>query len=202
MYEANYTPLEISPLSHSAAKEDIVTYASVELYKKMQCDLLAVSYPGAQGDRCILSGGTGRKVLRTYVDIIAYQENAGVTTVYLEECKDEISKSVDDAIKLNSLIVDKEKLRGLSVLYKKITGKESPLSLNIGIGAKYSFIPPAMDVDYIFMFRIDDSCTEKTVVNYNIAIINTKLVKDFNLLTDCDGKLIGSLELDKIYIVK
>lgn len=113
LYEANYTPLEISPLSHSAAKEDIVTYASVELYKKMQCDLLAVSYPGAQGDRCILSGGTGRKVLRTYVDIIAYQENAGVTTVYLEECKDEISKSVDDAIKLNSLIVDKEKLRGL-----------------------------------------------------------------------------------------
>lgn len=202
LYEANYTPLEISPLSHSAAKEDIVTYASVELYKKMQCDLLAVSYPGAQGDRCILSGGTGRKVLRTYVDIIAYQENAGVTTVYLEECKDEISKSVDDAIKLNSLIVDKEKLRGLSVLYKKITGKESPLSLNIGIGAKYSFIPPAMDVDYIFMFRIDDSCTEKTVINYNIAIINTKLVKDFNLLTDCDGKLIGSLELDKIYIVK
>ncbi len=202
LYEANYTSLEISSLSHSAAKEDIITYASVELYKKMQCDLLAVSYPGAQGDRCILSGGIGRKVLRTYIDIIAYHENAGVATIYLEECKDEISRSVGDARKLNSFITDEEKLRGLSTIYKKIRGHESPLSLNIGIGAKYSSMPPAMDVDYIFMFRIDDSCTEKTVVNYNIAIINTKLLKDFEILTDCDGKLIGSLELDKIYIVK
>ena len=202
LYNANYTALEISPLNHSAAKEDIVTYASVELYKKMQCDLLAVSYPGAQGDRCILSGGTGRKVLRTYVDIIAYQENAGVTTVYLEECKDEISKSVADAHKLNALIKDEEKLRGLSVLYKKATGHDTPLSLNIGIGAKHSSIPPAMNVDYIFMFRIDDSYTEKTVVHYNVAIINTKLLKDFETLADSDGKLIGCLELDKIYIVK
>ncbi len=202
LYEANYTSLEISSLSHSAAKEDIITYASVELYKKMQCDLLAVSYPGAQGDRCILSGGIGRKVLRTYIDIIAYHENAGVATIYLQECKDEISRSVGDARKLNSFITDEEKLRGLSTIYKKIRGHESPLSLNIGIGAKYSSMPPAMDVDYIFMFRIDDSCTEKTVVNYNIAIINTKLLKDFEILTDCDGKLIGSLELDKIYIVK
>ena len=202
LYEANYTSLEISSLSHSAAKEDIITYASVELYKKMQCDLLAVSYPGAQGDRCILSGGIGRKVLRTYIDIIAYHENAGVATIYLQECKDEISRSVGDARKLNSFITDEEKLRGLSTIYKKIRGHESPLSLNIGIGAKYSSMPPAMDVDYIFMFRIDDSCTEKTVVNYNIAIINTKLLKDFEILTDCDGKLIGSLELHKIYIVK
>lgn len=202
LYEANYTSLEISSLSHSAAKEDIITYASVELYKKMQCDLLAVSYPGAQGDRCILSGGIGRKVLRTYIDIIAYHENAGVATIYLQECKDEISRSVGDARKLNTFITDEEKLRGLSTIYKKIRGHESLLFLNIGIGAKYSSMPPAMDVDYIFMFRIDDSCTEKTVVNYNIAIINTKLLKDFEILTDCDGKLIGSLELDKIYIVK
>lgn len=202
LYDTNYTPLEIKTLDHYAAKEDIVTYSSVELYKKMQCDLLAVSYPGAQGDRCILSGGTGRKVLRTYVDIIAYQENAGVTTVYLEECKDEISKSVDDARKLNALIDDEDKLRGLSVLYKKTTGHETPLSLNIGIGAKHSSIPPAMNVDYIFMFSIDDSYTEKTVVHYNVAIINTKLLKDFETLADSDGKLLGSLELDKIYIVK
>jgi hypothetical protein len=202
LYEANYTPLEISSLSHSAAKEDIVTYASVELYKKMQCDLLAVSYPGAQGDRCILSGGAGRKVLRTYIDIIAYQENAGITTVYLEECKDEISKSVADAHKLNALIEDVEKLKGLSSLYKKTVGHETPLSLNIGIGAKHSSISPAMNVDYIFMFCIDDSCAEKTVINYNVAIINTKLVKDFEALANSNGKLIGSFELDKIYVIK
>ena len=202
LYEANYTPLEILSLSHSAAKEDIITYASVELYKKMQCDLLAVSYPGAQGDRCILSGGVGRKVLRTYIDIIAYQENAGVTTVYLEECKDEISKSAEDARKLNALVADEEKLRGLSVLYKKITGHKTRFSLNIGIGAKHSSIPPAMDVDYIFMFRIDDSYIKKTVVNYNVAIVNTKLIKNFETLVNSDGRLIGNFELDKIYVVK
>lgn len=201
LYEANYTPLEISLLSHSAAKEDIVTYASVELYKKMQCDLLAVSYPGAQGDRCILSGGTGRKVLRTYVDIIAYQENAGITTVYLEECKDDISKSVDDAHKLNALIKDEEKLKGLSALYKKTIGREAPLSLNIGIGAKYSSMPPAMDVDYIFMFRIDDSETNKTVIHYNVAIINTRLLEKFESVTNTQGKMIGTIVLDKIFII-
>lgn len=201
LYNANYAALEISPLNHSAAKEDIVTYASVELYKKMQCDLLAVSYPGAQGDRCILSGGTGRKVLRTYIDIIAYQENAGTTTVYLEECKDEISKSVADAHKLNALIEDEEKLTGLSVLYKKTTGHEIPLSINIGIGAKHSSMPPAMNVDYIFMFHIDDSVVNKTVIHYNVAIINTRLLKKFAPLTNTQGKMIGTMELDKIYII-
>lgn len=202
LYDTNYTPLVITTLNHTTAKEDIVTYASVELYKKMQCDLLAVSYPGAQGDRCILSGGAGRKVLRTYIDIIAYQENAGTTTVYLEECKDEISKSVADAHKLNALIEDEEKLKGLSALYKKTTGNETPLFLNIGIGAKFSSMPPVMNVDYIFMFDIDDGNTEKTVVNYSVAIINTQLIKAFESLADSAGRLIGSLELDKIYIIK
>ncbi len=199
---ANYTPLEISPLTHSAAKEDIVTYASVELYKKMRCDLLAVSYPGAQGDRCILSGGVGRKVLRTYIDIIAYQEKDGVATVFLQECKDIISKSISDAHKLNTLVEDEEKLKGLSILYRKTTNHETSLSLNIGIGAKYSPMPPAMNVDYIFMFSIDDSHLNKTIINYNAAIINTALVEDFGALANDNGKLIGYLELDKIYVVK
>ncbi len=202
LFNANYTPLEISPLNNTVAKEDMVTYASVELYKKMQCNLLAVSYPGAQGDRCILSGCTGRKALRTYIDIIAYQENTGVATVYLQECKTEISKSVADARKLKALIEDKEKLRGLSKLFYKVTGNELQLSLNIGIGAKYSSKPPAMNVDYIFMFYIDDSYIDKTVVNYNIAIVNTKLFKNFEMLADANGRLIGNFVLDKIYTIK
>ena len=202
LYNANYTPLELSPLNHSTAKEDIVTYASIELYKKMQCNLLAVSYPGAQGDRCILSGRAGRKASRTFIDIIAYKENSGVTTVYLEECKDTISKSVNDSRKLNALTKDEGKLRGLSNLYYKVTGRDIPLSLNIGIGAKYSSTPPVMDVDYIFMFYIDDRNAYKTVVNYNIAIINTKIMKAFEILADSNGKLIGSLEFDKVYTIK
>ena len=168
----------------------------------MRCDLLAVSYPGAQGDRCILSGGVGRKVLRTYIDIIAYQEKDGVATVFLQECKDIISKSISDAHKLNTLVEDEEKLKGLSILYRKTTNHETSLSLNIGIGAKYSPMPPAMNVDYIFMFSIDDSHLNKTIINYNAAIINTALVEDFGALANDNGKLIGYLELDKIYVVK
>ena len=168
----------------------------------MQCNLLAVSYPGAQGDRCILSGRAGRKASRTFIDIIAYKENSGVTTVYLEECKDTISKSVNDSRKLNALTKDEGKLRGLSNLYYKVTGRDIPLSLNIGIGAKYSSTPPIMDVDYIFMFYIDDRNAYKTVVNYNIAIINTKIMKAFEILADSNGKLIGSLEFDKVYTIK
>ena len=52
----NFTPVKVVPLTNAVAKEDIVTFASVELYKKLQYDLLAVSYPGAQGDRCVLIG--------------------------------------------------------------------------------------------------------------------------------------------------
>lgn len=201
LYVTNYTPLEIRTLNHSAAKEDIISYASAELYKKMRCELLAVSYPGAQGDRCILSGA-GRKALRTYVDIIAYRENAGTVTVYLEECKDKIGKSAADAQKLNALINDAEKLRGLSNLYYKVTGFRALLSLSTGIGAKYAAAPPVLNVDYIFMFSVDDSRADKTIVHYNVAVVNTKMLKDFEALADADGRLIGSLAFDKIYTIK
>ena len=89
----------------------------------------------------------------------------------------------------------------LFLYYKKTTGHETPLSVNIGIGAKHSSMPPAMNVDYIFMFHIDDSVVNKTVIHYNVAIINTRLLKKFAPLTNTQGKMIGTIELDKIYII-
>lgn len=72
--DCGFTITDIVPFSDIRAKEDIITFASVELYKRMHCSLLAVSYPGAQGDRCVLTG-RGRNVLRTYIDIIAYKDS-------------------------------------------------------------------------------------------------------------------------------
>lgn len=114
----NYTPIRIKDLTFSDAKEDIITYASVELYKKIKCDLLAVSYPGAQGDRCILSG-SGRTVLRDYIDIIAYRVENSKLIVYLEEYKDDFRKSQPDVDKLNNIISSPQKMEGLSKLFSK-----------------------------------------------------------------------------------
>lgn len=70
LYTSIYTPLPLSALSFESAKEDIITYASVELLKRACCKILATSYPDAQGDKAILIG-QGRMTKRIYLDIIA-----------------------------------------------------------------------------------------------------------------------------------
>lgn len=201
LYHANYTPTKITTLTYSSAKEDIVTFASAELYKKLKFGLLAVSYPGAQGDRCILIG-QGRKVLRTYIDLIAYEKDENGATVYLEECKDNIEKSFSDAIKLNDIVSDGKKVNALKILYKKITGHDNIFAIYIGIGAKLSRVSKPLNADYIFMFDIDDSVPESTIINYNIAIINTALAGKFSPLADQNGKLIGTLKYPKLYVIQ
>lgn len=198
----NFNPVAIIPLTNSMATEDIVTYASVALYKKLQYDLIAVSYPGAQGDRCVLTG-QGRNVLRTYIDIIAYEETKGELTVFLEECKDVLSKSCADADKLNNFINDSTKTNGLKVLCKKIIGKNNISTIHTGVGAKHSEANHAFNVDYIFMFSIlNDANSDETKIKYSVAIINTKLVDKFGVLANEEGKLVGEFKLDKIYVIK
>lgn len=198
----NFTPVKVVPLTNSAAKEDIVTFASVELYKKLQYDLLAVSYPGAQGDRCVLIG-QGKKVLRTYIDIIAYEETEKGITVFLEECKESIAKSYADADKLNDLIGDAEKVDGLKRLCKKVTGQSNISAIQTGIGAKHSIFTKPLNVDYIFMFSVsNDKNDNETIIEYSVAVINTKLVDKFKPLINNEGKLIGEFKLDKIYAIK
>jgi len=68
--------------------EDDITYISVHnILKPNDYKILAVSYPGAQGDRVILAApGTGKRQQRRYIDIISYlpnkftslQENKGI----------------------------------------------------------------------------------------------------------------------------
>lgn len=77
------TPLQ----NRSQLKEDDITYISIHnILKKNGYKIISVSYPGAQGDRVILTqAGTGRCQQRRYIDIISYlpkkhsalQENKG-----------------------------------------------------------------------------------------------------------------------------
>lgn len=201
IYVVNYTPINIQALTMNSAQEDIVTFCSVEIYKKLNFDLLAVSYPGAQGDRCVLTG-CGRKVLRTYIDIIACGNVGGKTTVYLEECKANIINSSKDVKKLQQFISDPEKINGLKALYRKILNKTDSFDIKIGIGAKASTACTPLNADYIFMFDIDNKTTDMTVIRYNVAVIDTGLINVFLPLSDENGKLIGELRYPKIYIIQ
>ena len=196
----NYAVTPLSPLSINEAKEDIITYASVELYKKMHCDLLAVSYPGAQGDRCILTG-SGRNVLRTYIDIIAYKDEKDSFKVFLQENKDYLSKSGEDVRKLNKIISDPESMAELENLFNKTVGKGSINNTFISIGAKFSPSFPRFDVDYLFMFDMDNTAEQNTKINYTVALVNTTLLPDFVPIMDKSRRLKGTLILEKLYII-
>lgn len=79
----NITPIQ----NRTSFDEDDITYISVHnVLKQNGYKIIAVSYPGAQGDRVVLSeAGTGRRQQRRYIDIISYlpkshsalQENKG-----------------------------------------------------------------------------------------------------------------------------
>ena len=196
---ARLLPIKIKPLTYTTSKEDIVTYASVELYKRLGCKLLAVSYPGAQGDRCILTG-SGRGVLRTYVDIIACKEDSSGVTVFLEECKDSFSKSGPDVKKLHDLRDNPEKVKGLSALLKKNIGKTAINKLYISVGARADDRIPYFDVDYIFMFDIVDGKTA-TNIKYTAEAVNRDSLPLLEPLA-ADGKsLVGEISIDRIYTI-
>ena len=196
----NYSPTRIKELTKTNMKEDIVTFASVELYKKIHCELLAVSYPGAQGDRCILAG-KGRKALRNYIDIIAYKMDGPKVTVFLEECKASLSESPSDVKKLKEILHSKEKKAGLAILAQKVGGISKIDDTKISVGGKLVEKVPNLDVDYIFMFDIDNSVQGKTIIQYTVAIVNLKLASIFEPLLNKAGKLKGNLEFEKLYVI-
>lgn len=88
----------------NAVDEDLVTYIVAHNVLKMNdVKLLSLSYPGAQGDRAVLTApGTGRSQKRTYLDIISCKDGG---PLYLTESKGRYStpKVKDDISKLKKL---------------------------------------------------------------------------------------------------
>ena len=199
VYTDNLRVTNISPLTINKAKEDIITFSSIELYKSMQCELLAVSYPGAQGDRCILTG-SGRTVLRTYVDIIAYKTENNEIQVFLQECKDKFSRSQADVEKLSNLVNNSDKKEGLKLLFKKTIKNDNIKNIYTSVAAKEVQVLPHFLVDYIFMFNLS-SDQNYTYIDYTVAIVNTKLISSFRSLENQNGRLVGRLKFNRIYII-
>jgi len=196
----NYKPLMINILKNNDLNEDLVTYSSVELYKKLRCHLLAVSYPGAQGDRCLLETENGRKNKRIYIDIIATKDNS----VFLEEAKDELSKSKKDIAKLIDISgKNPEQFQWLKTFvdtYDPDMGANFDVRISIGAKKPQTQIHLHQPVDYIVLFWIDDKASPINV-RYEIFLCNLSLVDFFKPLST-DNKLLGCLQLPPIYAIR
>lgn len=196
------TPLKLYPLSSSEAKEDIITYASIKLLEKIECKILAVSYPDAQGDKAILIG-QGRATKRIYLDIIATISNSKQIKplkifVLLQENKAKYADLKDDENKL--LDLKNNHFDSLEVLLEKLdfTHTLSKNDIYLGLGSKCSKKSTLVNVDYIFAFDIQSTDTQ-TIVSWNIAIINFDLCDIFKPLLDTQNKLQGKIMLDLVY---
>ena len=196
---SNYVPLTIEPLSFKDMSEDIITFASAKIFKQLGCEILALSYPGAQGDKAILVG-SGRAAKRIYIDIVA-SKKSDKFYIFLHENKGKAKKMEDDAIKLKD-IKDNRK-ENLNAFLLKV-GKEVFDELFLGVGSRldnklagHSF----SGIDYIFAFSLD-SQGQNTNIEFNIDRVNPNLVEFFKSLVNAEGKLQGKIEIDKVYRVK
>lgn len=114
--------------------EDDITYISVHnVMKQNGYKLIAVSYPGAQGDRVLLAeAGTGRRQQRRFLDIISYlpkshsvlQENKGKFS------PTPIQSEINELVKYKSDKRYKETIENFVSRFEK----EAPKIFKVGVG--------------------------------------------------------------------
>lgn len=197
----NFTPLKYEPISNKKLSEDIVTYVSKLALQSISFNILALSYPGAQGDRCMLLG-SGRNTKRIYVDIIAQNTNSK-GSIYLQENKSHISKSAPDVEKLNSIIEIGEKRKSLHTLVSNILGKIEyvPTNIYIGIGGYHNFSSNVNygNLDFIMMLNFANTNLEQTNVIWHLAILNMNIIYELSHIISANHKLTGHIILPKLY---
>jgi len=122
--------------------EDDVTYIVVHnILKPNGYKIIAVSYPGAQGDRRILiQAGTGRRQPREYIDIISFlpkkatnlEENKGVYSA--KEVQNDINE-------LSVYKTDEAYKEGLTNFLERFAPEavETPIKIGVGFWASESF---------------------------------------------------------------
>lgn len=114
--------------------EDDITYISIHnILKINNYKILAVSYPGAQGDRVVLTEpGTGRSQKRKYIDIVATMENKFTC---LQENKGKFTPaSIQKEIyELKNYKSNSEYIGGFKSFMEKYEGKIHGL-IKIGVG--------------------------------------------------------------------
>ena len=129
-------------IERSVLDEDDVTYIIVhDVLKPNGYKIIAVSYPGAQGDRRILvQAGTGRRQPREYIDIISFLPKKAIN---LEENKgvynaNEVQKDINE---LSLYKTDKAYQKGLTSFLQTFAPEAigPPIKIGVGFWASESF---------------------------------------------------------------
>ncbi|MHA1284809.1 MAG: hypothetical protein ACTSQP_20090 [Promethearchaeota archaeon] len=192
-------PLPLRKCQNKDINEDIITYLCVQIIRKSKFRIIAVSYPSAQGERCILIG-EGRHTKRKYIDIIAIKKFDSNFNILLQENKDNLNNiSVKKDIK--KMIDIKEKhTANLLLLVGKFYPLEDNFDIYLGIGGKYKRSINQSSIDYIML--LDLSNINNNQVSWSIGLINLKLQDVFKPIIIND-KLEGTLNLPTtLYIVE
>jgi hypothetical protein len=187
----NFEKTKISRIESEDLNEDLITFSSSRLLKNFNFDLHAISYPGAQGDKAILIG-EGRKISRTYIDIISSKVKDKKISLHLLENKDIYTKTSKDIEKLSKISESKEFKVGLEDLLNKQIKDFKIEKIYTAVGTKKTSSKPK-GVDYFFLFNISNR-SNKTLINYEIHLLNHLCNNFFD-----DNLLKGSLILEEIY---
>jgi hypothetical protein len=187
----NFEKTKISRIESEDLNEDLITFSSSRLLKNFNFDLHAISYPGAQGDKAILIG-EGRKIRRTYIDIISSKVKDKKISLHLLENKDIYTKTSKDIEKLSKISESKEFKVGLEDLLNKQIKDFKIEKIYTAVGTKKTSSKPK-GVDYFFLFNISNR-SNKTLINYEIHLLNHLCNNFFD-----DNLLKGSLILEEIY---
>ncbi len=194
------TKMPIKLLLNDIINEDVVTFASMSVFLMNNMKNIAVSYPGAQGDRKILQG-TGLTTKRDYIDIISVHKcSDNEYDVFLQENKKKIYETQrSDIDKLISVRSDSKKMVELNQLIEKVYIPIVIKGCYIGVGGQESPMAPGETrFDYLMYIMINGSGN----IAWKILSSNPIIFEIFNGIKNSSGSLEGEITLDfPMYIV-
>ena len=192
--------MPIKLLPNDIINEDVVTFASMSVFLMNNMKNIAVSYPGAQGDRKILQG-TGLTTKRDYIDIISVHKcSDDEYDVFLQENKKKIYETQrSDIDKLVSVRNDSEKMEELNRLLEKVYIPIVIKGCYIGVGGQESPMAPGETrFDYLMYIMIN----ELGNIVWKILSSNPIIFEIFDNIKNSSGSLEGEITLDSpMYIV-
>ena len=193
--ELERIPLPLKNVTNNNLNEDIVTFACQKIFASNNMINIAVSYPGAQGDRKILYG-SGTTVKREYLDIISIKKKADKTyNIIIHENKKKLSDTKkSDIEKLYNFRNNEIKMRGLEELISKVYSSITLNKCYLGVGGKKSNVSFSEDnFDYLISIEINDS----KEIEWNITSDNKEILEMFKDMQNKNGELKGTMKFEE-----
>ncbi len=181
-------PLPLRSLEYRDMKEDLITYSCIRLLRNCGLRILAVSYPDAQGERCILIG-EGRQTQRKFIDIIAISERDIDYDVLLQENKEDLNNSGIRSDLEKLIDIRDNNIQCLRILIDNLIGEGRDLTnVYIGIGGKNREDIQHANIDYIIMITLENILHQAQRINWTIGIVNMELLPIFHNLENINTK--------------